>query len=937
MGRARERERLRAKVAAARAGRGSALVVRGEPGIGKTALLEDLRAGANGFRVLVARGVEPESRLAYAGLSDLLRPVLDRLERIPEAQRAALRAALALGPPVVPDRFAAYAATLSLMGALADEGPVLVVVDDAHWLDVPSQEALLFCARRIADEPVAMVAASRERAPERLEAAGVEELELGGLAEGEARQLLERVPGEPLDPGVAARLAELGRGNPLALVELARSLSADERAGRAALPRTPPAGQAAVRAYRRRIETLDPDARRALLLAAIGDDGAPGPLLSALGEGARPALARAEAAGLLRLAEERVGVAHPLVRSVAIELAAPEARRAAHRALAGALDPERDAEQRAWHLAEAAVGPDEEAAAALEAAAMRAAARTGYAAAAGALERAAGLSAAPGDVTRRAIAGSQMAMGAGRTEWALALLDRADPAAAAPGEVAHLRGMLVMMAGGLDRAFELLVREARGVAARDPARAAAMLADAVLTRTMGGDCRTALALAREAFAIARPAPAVPPTVLSNLAGALTLRGGAREARAMLAELDRAARDVDPLSAQGQMPVVALSWRFWIDDEEAILARVDEWIARARAAGARGLLGFPLAFSCEMDFRLGRWPRARARGEEAVETLHETGQAAGLGYALSVLALTEAATGHAGATRGLVARAREHAGTEVGAVPTYAAAALGLLALGEGDAARAAVHLGPLPRYTEDRGLLEPATVPWQPDLVEACARLGRVGDARRALATLSEQAHRTGGLWARAVTRRCRGLIDENIDRHFGEALALHERVPMPFERARTELCFGQRLRRARRRTEARAQLEGALATFEDLGAEPWARQAREEIAASGARLRPRRAGRSEEELSPRELQVATAVASGLTNREAAARLFLSEKTIERHLGSVYRKLGLRSRTELAARMAGGGASAAAPGGAAPPVPQPPAGPTGTGAPVIIS
>lgn len=937
VGRAPERKRLRASLAAARAGRGSALVVRGEPGIGKTALLEELRAGADGFRVLVARGVESESRLAYAGLSDLVRPVLDRLEQIPEAQRAALRAALALGPPVVPDRFAAYAATLSLLGALAAEGPVLVVVDDAHWLDVPSQEALLFCARRIADEPVAMVAASRERPPERLEVAGVEELELGGLAEEEARRLLERVPGPPLAAGVAARLIELAQGNPLALVELARSLRPEERAGRAALPRTPPAGRAVVRAYRRRIEALDPDARRALLLAATGDDGAPEPLLSALGEGARPALARAEAAGLLRLADGRVAVAHPLVRSAAIELAPPEQRRAAHRALAGALDRERDAEQRAWHLAEATVGPDEETAAALEAAAMRAAARTGYAAAASALEGAAGLSAAPGGATRRAIAGSQMAMAAGRTDWALAQLDRADPAAAAPGEVAHLRGMLLTMTGDLDRAYQLLVRTAREIAAHDPARAAVMLSDAALTRPMAGDCHTGLATAREAFTVARRAPALPPIVLAALGATLTLRGDARAARSLIEELDRVVPDIDPLSAEGQMLVMGTSWRAWIDARELVGERSDAWIARARASGALGFLAFPLLNGCDADVRAGRWARARARAQESADILAETGQLAFLGYVLSTLGLIEAGLGLDQGAREHVALARRNAPSDVGSVAVYTGAALGLLALGDGDAAAAARELERTAETVERAGLTEPATVSWQPDLVEAYTRLGRIDEARRALATLSEQAHRTGGRWARAVTCRCRGLIDEDIDRHFGEALALHEGIPMPFERARTELCFGQRLRRAGRRTEARAQLERALSAFEDLGAEPWARQAREEIAASGARLRPRRAGRPEEGLSPRELQVATAVAGGLTNREAAARLFLSEKTIERHLGSVYRKLGLRSRTELAARMARGGAAPAAHEGATPPAPHAPAEPAGTGAPVISS
>jgi DNA-binding CsgD family transcriptional regulator len=918
IGRDAERTRLRSLLDDARRGRGGAVVIHGEPGIGKTALLEDLRAASAGFRVLSARGVESESLLAFAGLADVLRPVLDRRHALPPAQRAALEAAMALGPPAVPDRFAAYAATLGLLTAAASEGPVAVLVDDVHWLDAPSQEALFFCARRLTDDPVAVVATSRDTALEASVPTGVPELRLEPLDEASARRLLETAEAPVVEPVARILLREAG-GNPLALVELPRALSVEERAGRTALPRLLRPGEALVRSYRSRLSQLPGATRRAALLVAMSEDGAPDVLVAALAAVglARDDLAAAEAAGLVRIAEGSARMRHPVLRSVVREVAAPAERREAHRAIAGALDPETDAEVRAWHLAEAALGPDEDVAGALERAAVAAAGRTAYAAAAAGMERAAGLSPDSRAATARRLKATELAMAAGRPAWSLALLDgirEGGPAAA------HLRGLVTLLTGDLDAAFEILVREGERAAEQHPLAAAAMLADAVLTRTIAGDCYTALSIARRAFAVDPAGPARLPTLVGYLAGALVLRGQARAARPLLERFDLLTSDVDMTSPAGQMVVLSASWRGWLGDYEATDARLEQWIASGHASGAAGFLGFVLAFGCEMDLRLGRWARARSRGEESLALLAETGQLGPSGYAASCLASLEALLGLSEAARRRAGAVLEQAARlRIGSAETYARWALGLDALARGDPEVAASDLAPLEEHVARHGLAEPAAVPWQPDLVEAYVRVGRVGDARRVLATLSEQAHRTGGAWALAVTARCRGLIDDDIDRHFGEALVRHEDVPMPFERARTALTYGSRLRRAGRRTEARTQLEGALATFDALGARPWSRQAREEIAASGARLRPRSGGRPGDELTARELQVALAVAEGATNREAAARLFLSEKTIERHLGSVYRKLGLRSRTELARRMVAGGAQAgaAAPAGVA--------------------
>ena len=340
LGRDVERARLRAALDGARDGRGAALVLRGEAGIGKTALLEEQRSAATGFRILAARGIESESRLAFAGLSDLVRPVLDRVAGLPEAQRTALLAALALGPPAVPDRFAAYSATLGLLGELASDGPLLILVDDAQWLDVPSQEALLFCARRLGEDPVVMIATSREAPAEQLDVAGVEELRIERLDEEDARRLLAAAE-EPLAPEVIEALVGVAGGNPLALMELPRALSPDQRAGRAALPRTLKVGEAVTRAFRTRVEGLGGRGRRAALLAAVSEDGSLAPITAALGAGAADDLASAEAAGLLVLTPDSARMPHPLLRPIVLEIATPLERRDAHRGLAEALDPER--------------------------------------------------------------------------------------------------------------------------------------------------------------------------------------------------------------------------------------------------------------------------------------------------------------------------------------------------------------------------------------------------------------------------------------------------------------------------------------------------------------------------------------------------------------------------------------------------------------------
>lgn len=911
VGRAREIEAVRALMRDAREGRGAAMLVRGEPGAGKSTILREGRAEAErlGMRVLAARGVASESRLAFAGLWDVLRPVLDRVDEIPDGQRTALRAALKLEPPTVPDRFAAYAAALSLIGAVASEGPLLVLIDDAHWLDSSSMEALAFCARRVQDEPVAMLAASRTPPHEEVDVPDAAELLLDPLGDDDAGALLAEVTrGAPLDPGVAAELLRLAKGSPLALVELPAALSAQERGGRVPFPRPFRVGEAILGAYRRHLEALDAPARRALLVAALSDDGALGPIDGALrrlgGEGVD--LAAVEDAGLVVLDGDRALLRHPLLRAVALELAGPAERRAGHRALAEAMGGERVVEQRAWHLAEAAVGPDDEAADALDEAASGAAEQTAYASAAGLLERAAGLSGDPDRAVRRRLAAGRHWLLAGRGGDALRVARRARDDARDPatlGAISHLEARGLMWEGPVDAAYRTLLAAARSSLGREPVTAAQLLLDAAVTRAVSGDCQPIVELSRRALEAATRGDD-PPTIAAAramLGVGLTLRGRRRAAAPLLATITHLEEHGDPRTPTHHSTLLAA--HLWAITDASVRPEdvIDPLLDATRRAGAIGLLPFALSVRADIDFRAGRWALALSRCDEAVALVTETGTRPFRAHALAVRSMILAALGRAEDAR-MEAQRTIDVSTARGSdnMTNFARWVLGFEALAGGRTDEAVAHLEAVAATIRRHGIGEPAFIPWAPDLVEGYLRLGRREDARAVLAELARQAFESGGRLGRAVACRCRGLLDDDIDRHFGEALAHHDRDDMPFERARTELLYGGRLRRARRRAEARARLESALRTFERLGAAPWARQAREELAASGARPRPARAAGPADRLSSRELQVAMTVAEGLTNRETAARLFLSERTVERHLGSVYRKLGLRSRAQLA-------------------------------------
>jgi DNA-binding CsgD family transcriptional regulator len=901
VGRQAELARLDRLVEDLEDGRGGALLVRGDPGIGKTALLEALRdrAAAAGILVLAARGVESEAELAFSALADLLTPLQDELHRLPAPQASALAAALALGPAEPGERLAVCVATAGLLGLAATERPVLALVDDLQWVDSSSRECVLFAARR-GGGGVLLVVAAREPVAV-AGGTGLQELTLGPLDEGSSLRLVERSAAD-LRPDVAAAVAGAAAGNPLALLELAAVLAPDERAGRVRLQEPLAPGPRLADAYGRRIAALGQAARRALLVAAAyeGDE------LRVIGAACRAAgvdparLSGPEREGLVRIIDGRLAFAHPLVRGAVYHGAAPEGRREAHRALAGALTGER----RAWHLGAGAIGPDDAAAAELEAAAAAAAARRGMGPAAAALERAARLSSAPDAFARRLLAAGEASIAAGRKARALELLEEVVAAAgddeALCARAEHARAAVLTWSGRVGLATDLLVEWADRIVGTQPVHAATMLADAAIASSALADAPRTLALAERAVSALGDAgdPSARGRVLSALAFALQLQGHARRAAPVTREADLSAAATDPLAPGAQWHNVLLRARLAGGELEPVGARCHDLARRAREAGALWTLAGAVTVAADVAYRLGDWDAADAGYAEGLAAARDSDQPVWQGLALTGRARLDAARGRESAGRAAVDAARaiaESPGIPAGRRFVYSA--LGFLELSLNRVSEAIEALETVERDVARSGIVDQVILPWGPDLVEAHVRAGGADDARRVLAVLERVARRAGTAIVGAPAARARGLVEEPFDAHFARALRLHDARPMPFERARTLLAYGRRLHRTRRRAEARERLREALAAFERLGAPPWAAQAQAELRAAGARHRRPR----DDALTPQEHRVALAAARGATNREIAAELYLAPKTVEFHLGNVYRKLGVRSRTELAA------------------------------------
>jgi DNA-binding CsgD family transcriptional regulator len=915
LGRQRELAHIDGLLTGAKDGTSSALLLHGEAGIGKSSLLKASLEEAKelGFGILRTRGFESESDIPFAGLLELLTPLLPLRDKIPEVQARALGSALALEPPTPFDRFAVPAGMLSLLAAAAEEQPYLVAADDVHWLDDASREALIFVARRLGAEGVVLLCAARPVGDLIDAFTGVEAIGVGGLDDATSAELLRRESKHRVADDVAEDLVATAHGNPLALTEIPRGLSPGQLAGREPMTGPIAPGQQIEEAFARQLADLPDATRQALLVAAAMQTGRHDLFAAALERLELPAdaLDPAIRAGLITV-DGRVDFFHPLLRSAVYHAADAVARRRVHGALAALTSaPAR----RAWHLAAAADAPDEEVAAALESAAGEARARGGVTAGARAFERAANLSTDDEARARRLLEAASDFAQAGQADHALGLVSRAQelvPGGAMATEVVRVRGRVEMRRGAPSTAHDLLVAEADRIERDDPGAAASLLVEAAVAHMMTGDMEALVATGDRARALLPPGT---DPVIEVLAGVLV-----GEAHAALGHEDEADALLDPampfltseyvLAMPSELVGMAGQCAIWYERWDRATAVLDHLVAMAREASAINHIIYPLSAHSVLDYRQGRWGAALADAGEAARLARETGLKPLLTFALCAQAHVEAGMGRREDAR---AHAREalHLGEVLGgsAITVYAVNALAFDALSHGEA-EAAVELYDRAFRMASRMHMQRGLVQYGADRVEALTRLGRTDDAFQALEEFADTPG--GGRWALAALARCRGMLaDKTAEHHFQTALSHHAHDGQPFEKARTQLAYGERLRRDRRRADARELLGEALDTFERLGATPWADRARIELRATGgaaaegdAAEKSAVAAAGLEELTAHELQIARLVAYGMTNREVAAKLFLSPKTIEYHLSQIYRKLDLRSRTQLASLMA---------------------------------
>jgi DNA-binding CsgD family transcriptional regulator len=862
--------------------------------MGKTALLNYLAEQALGCRVAHAAGVESEMELVYAGLHQLLTPMLGRLEELPAPQANALRTAFGLSSGSAPDRFLVGLATLNLLAEVAEEHPLVCLVDDAQWLDQASAQVLGFVARRLAAESIGLVFAARVRGEE---LAGLPELVVEGLQEGDARALLDAVLTGPLDPRVHDRIVAEARGNPLALVELPRGVLPAELAGGFALPDAMPLAGRIEASFQRRLEVLPADTRRLLQLAAaepVGDPVLVWRAAERLRIGAEAATPAAEA-GLVEVGA-RVRFRHPLVRSAAYRSASLQERQAVHRALAQATDPQLDPDRRAWHWAQAASGPDEQVAAELERSASRAQARGGVAAAAAFLQRSAALTVDPARRAERALAAAQASLQAGSFDAALGLL-----AAAAGGaldelqraRVDLLRGQVALALAGSDAA-PLLLRAARRLEPFDLDLARETYLIAWGATVVASDLEGEHLLGDISHAIrALPPPPGPPRPLDLLLDGLallTLEGRAAGTPA----LQQAAKSLLEISAEDALRwgwmATAASDTVW--DNEDMLATAARVLQLVRDAGALAQLPIHLSAVALARAWIGDLAGAASLVAEIDSVVAATGSRLGPGAALRLRSLQ----GREAETSALIASTIEHAAAGGHTIALYAHWA-------------AAVLYNGLARYQEAAESARQATSsPFEvfvavralPELVEAAARGGDAELAREALERLAETTQPCGNDLALGIEARSRALLSDGAaaDDLYRDAIARLRRTQLRPELARAQLLYGEWLRRQGRRVDAREQLRTAHDLFATIGMEAFAERARIELLATGETAR-KRTVETRDELTAQEMQIARLAREGLSNPEIGARLFISARTVKYHLGKVFTKLDISSRAQL--------------------------------------
>src|SRR6202453_4060318 len=895
MNRDAERAVLDRFVAGVRAGEGQSLVVLGEPGVGKTVLLDYLTRQTSGCRTVRAVGVQSEMELAFAGLHQLCGPLLGHTRRLPGPQQQALQTVFGLseGPP--PDPFMVGLAVLSLLSEVAGERPLICVIDDEQWLDRASAQTLTFAARRLAAEPVGVVFAARELGAE---LGGLPGLVVEGLRERDALALLDSALAGPLDARVRELIVAETRGNPLALLELPRGLTQAELAGGFGLPGAVPLTRQIEDSFRRQLEALPADTRRLLVLAAADPSGDRSLMWRAAGRLGIPVQAAqpAQEAGLADFGMQVVRFRHPLARSAAYRSAPARDRRDVHGALAAETDPAADPDRRAWHRAQAAAGPDEEVAAELERSAGRAQARGGLAAAAAFLERSVLLTVDPARRGERTVAAAQTSMQAGSFSRALELLAEAeagplDELAGARADL--LRGQVAFASGLGSDAPPLLLKAAARLEPLDldlaretylSAWAAAMFAAQLAG---AGDLREVSRAAR-----AVPAPAHPPRLIDLLLDRLPLMvtDGPAVAAPVLRRAAAAFTSADtPVEERLRWTWLSQVPASYLWDFDRVLAITDGASQLARDAGALDQLPIDLQAQAQIATWAGDIPAAAALIAEARVIAEATGTQIAPLAAMSLAALR---------------------GRESEAAPLIEATLAAATAGGQGIAVSwarwaTAILCNGLGRYAAAQAAAEQASQDMPehfvstvalPELVEAAARTGNTELAVSAVDQLAEATQAGGSDWGLGIEVRCRALVSRGqaADGLYREAIERLGRTRLRPELARAHLLYGEWLRRENRRADAREQLRTAHGMLDEIGVEGFAERARRELQATGETARKRAVETTvaaSQELTPQEMQIARLARDGLSNPEIGARLFITSHTVEYHLGKVFAKL----------------------------------------------
>jgi DNA-binding CsgD family transcriptional regulator len=906
-GRRSESEVLTGLLDATRSGQSGALVVRGEAGVGKTALLEDAIASGSDHRVVRGIGIESEMELAYAPLHQVCAPMLDRVECLPGPQRDALSTAFGLRDGAAPDRFLIGLAVLGLLSEAARERALLCVVDGAQWLDRASAQALAFAARRLCAESVALVVSTRATEDE---FRGLPELVVGGLPDDAARALLDSVIPGPLDALVRERLIAETGGNPLALLELPRGLTPAQLAGGFGVDGAMPLAGRIEESYRRRLQALPTDTQRLVLVAAAEPVGDPALVWRAATDlGIAPAAAAAaESDGLLVLGA-RVRFRQPLARSAVYHAASAADRRSVHHALAEATDPELDPDRRAWHRAQAADAPDEDVAEELERSAGRAQARGGLAAAAAFLTHAVRLTPDPARRGERALAAAQAALLAGDADAATEMLAIAQAGpldALGRARVDLLHARIAFASNRSRQAPRLLLRAAKELEPLDARLARETYLEAFTAALFAGHLAQEVGLPD----VARAARAAPPALSPEQPGDLLLDGlallftegyaaGAPALhRALRALCGHHTADQDGLRWLSLAGVTAAD--LWDDHSWQVLS--DRHVTLCRDAGALSELPVALTSRAQLELFAGDPPAAAALVQELDAATGFTESRLPPYGAISVAALR---------------------GREPDVAERLDAALHDIVSRGEGSAvthahwARAVLYNG-LGRYEQAASAAQQATAHapgmspghnWGLlELVEAAARSGQTDRAADALERLSATTRAAGTDWALGVEARARALLSEGpaAERLYREAIERLARTRARTALARAHLLYGEWLRRERRRIDAREHLRTAYELFATMGAAAFADRAARELLATGETAR-RRTPETRDQLTAQEAQIARLARDGLSNPEIGARLFLSPRTIEWHLRKVFAKLGISRRTELKNALTGDG------------------------------